>query len=48
MQNLTAPAGDVARLGSALSTLDQATQPLADSMMDQAMEAALRKRGVIQ
>ena len=29
-------------------SLDEATKPLADLLMDKAMEAMLRKRGVIQ
>ena len=37
-----------AALKAALTNLDEATRPLADRMMDKAMEAALRKRGVIQ
>ncbi|MEO8427494.1 MAG: Hsp70 family protein [Verrucomicrobiota bacterium] len=40
--------GDSNRLKEAIKALDEATQPLADLMMDKAMEAALRKQGVIQ
>ena len=40
--------GDPARLKAANAALDQATQPLADLMMDKAMEALLRKKGMIQ
>jgi molecular chaperone DnaK len=40
--------GDVNKLKSAHANLDEATKPLADWMMDQAMEAMLRKRGLIQ
>jgi molecular chaperone DnaK len=40
--------GDVNALKAALGELDQATQPLADLMMDKAMEAMLRKRGLVQ
>ena len=39
--------GDLERLTAALRELDSATQPLADLLMDRAMDAALRKRGVI-
>lgn len=39
--------GDAARLKQALAMLDQATQPLADVMMDRAMEAALKQRGLL-
>jgi molecular chaperone DnaK len=39
--------GDVNRLKSAHTNLDEATKPLADFMMDKAMEAMLRKRGLI-
>lgn len=39
--------GDAARLKQALAQLDQATQPLADVMMDRAMEAALKQRGLL-
>ncbi|MBU6399646.1 MAG: Hsp70 family protein [Verrucomicrobia bacterium] len=40
--------GDVNRLKSAIAALDEATRPLAELMMDKAMEAHLRKRGLIQ
>ena len=40
--------GDLPRLKSAHLKLDEATKPLADLMMDRAMEAVLRRRGVIQ
>jgi molecular chaperone DnaK len=39
--------GDLKRLQSAIATLDEATKPLADLLMDKAMEAMLRKRGAI-
>ena len=39
--------GDVARLKAAHAALDAATQPLADLLMDKAMEAMLRARGAI-
>jgi molecular chaperone DnaK len=40
-------AGDVRQLQSACAALDEATKPLADLLMDKAMEAMLRKRGAI-
>jgi len=40
--------GDAAKLKAALTALDEATQPLADLMMDKAMEAQLRKRGLVK
>ncbi|HKI68555.1 MAG TPA: Hsp70 family protein, partial [Verrucomicrobiae bacterium] len=40
--------GDAKRLQTACAALDEATRPLADLLMDKAMEAALRKRGLIQ
>jgi molecular chaperone DnaK len=43
-----AGAGDPVKLKTALSELDEITQPLADVMMDKAMEALLRKQGVIR
>ena len=39
--------GDLARLKAAHTALDAATQPLADLLMDKAMEAMLRARGAI-
>jgi molecular chaperone DnaK len=39
--------GDVNRLKTAHAALDTATQPLADLLMDKAMEAMLRQRGAI-
>jgi molecular chaperone DnaK len=41
-------AGDLTRLKSTVATLDETTKPLADYLMDKAMEAALRKRGLLQ
>jgi len=41
-------AGDLKQLQTALAALDEVTKPLADLMMDRAMEAMLRKRGVIR
>ena len=40
--------GDPNKLKAAVASLDEATKPLADLLMDKAMEAMLRKRGVIQ
>jgi molecular chaperone DnaK len=40
-------AGDLQRLKEEHAALDEATKPLADLMMDKAMEAMLRKRGLI-
>jgi hypothetical protein len=38
---------DVKRLQAACAALDEATKPLADLLMDRAMEAILKKRGLI-
>ena len=40
--------GNASALTSACAALDEATKPLAELLMDRAMEALLRKRGVIQ
>jgi hypothetical protein len=40
--------GDLKQLQSAVAALDEVTKPLADFLMDQAMEELLRKRGLIQ
>jgi molecular chaperone DnaK len=40
--------GDLNRLKPALAALDEATKPLAELLMDQAMDAMLRKKGIIQ
>jgi molecular chaperone DnaK len=40
--------GDLKPLQAAIAALDEITKPLADALMDKAMEAMLRKRGVIQ
>jgi molecular chaperone DnaK len=40
--------GDIRMLQAASATLDETTKPLAELMMDKAMEAMLRKRGLIQ
>ncbi len=39
--------GDARKLKSTLNDLDNATRPLADHMLDKAMEAMLHKRGLI-
>ncbi|HEV2330126.1 MAG TPA: Hsp70 family protein [Verrucomicrobiae bacterium] len=39
---------ELKRLQSAVAALDEATKPLADFLMDKAMEAMLKKRGLIQ
>jgi molecular chaperone DnaK len=44
----TGGAGDLKRLQAAVAALDVATKPLADYLMDKAMEAMLKKRGLIQ
>ncbi len=40
--------GDLKQLQSAVAALDEITKPLAELLMDKAMEAMLRKRGLIQ
>lgn len=40
--------GDPAALKAATAALDETTKPLADLLMDRAMEALLRKRGMIE
>ena len=42
-----AESGDLKRLTAASAELDQATEPLADLLMDRAVEAMLRKRGIV-
>jgi molecular chaperone DnaK len=46
-ENAATLAGDLPKLKSAHARLDETTRPLADLMMDKAMEAMLRKRGLI-
>ena len=41
-------AGDLIKLQAAVTALDEVTRPLADFLMDKAMAALLRKRGLIQ
>jgi molecular chaperone DnaK len=45
---LAADTGNAKELKASHAELDEATKPLADLMMDKAMEALLRKRGLIQ
>jgi molecular chaperone DnaK len=40
--------GDLKKLHAAVAALDEITKPLADLLMDKAMEAMLKKRGLIQ
>ena len=40
--------GDAAKLKAALDALDEVTRPLADLLMDRAMAALLRKRGLLK
>src|SRR5262249_16129601 len=46
-ENCDTKIGDTKQLQSACAALDEATKPLAEVLMDKAMEAMLRKRGVI-
>ena len=39
--------GDLPRLKASISSLDEITRPLADRLMDQAMESMLKQRGII-
>jgi molecular chaperone DnaK len=39
--------GDTKKLQAAIAALDEVTRPLADLLMDRAMEALLRKRGLV-
>jgi molecular chaperone DnaK len=47
-ENAKTQIGDTQRLQKANAALDEATRPLAELMMDNAMAAMLRKRGLIQ
>ena len=47
-EDLESLTGDAAHLQAALSALDEASRPLAELLMDKAMDAMLRKRGVIK
>jgi hypothetical protein len=42
-----AGAGDAKKLQAACGELDEITKPLAELVMDRAMEALLRKKGVL-
>ena len=46
-EQATTKTGELSRLKTAHTALDAATQPLADLLMDKAMEAMLRQRGLI-
>jgi hypothetical protein len=46
-ENAATGSGDLKRLQAAIAALDEATKPLAELLMDKAMEAMLRKRGLI-
>ena len=47
-ENAASGSGDLKKLQAAVTALDEATKPLADLLMDKAMESLLRKRGLIQ
>jgi molecular chaperone DnaK len=47
-ENFESGFGDLKELQSAIAALDEITKPLAELLMDKAMEAVLRKRGLIQ
>jgi molecular chaperone DnaK len=47
-ENSATKIGDTKNLQAACTALDEVTKPLADMLMDKAMEAMLRKRGVIK
>jgi len=47
-EDLATQIGDVDRLKTVLSALDEASKPLAELLMDKAIDAMLRKRGIIQ
>jgi hypothetical protein len=46
-ENKETQTGDINGLKTALSALDEASKPLAELLMDKAMDALLRKRGII-
>ena len=46
-ENRETEVGDVKALQAACSQLDEVSRPLAERLMDKAMEAMLRKRGMI-
>jgi hypothetical protein len=47
-ENPETKVGDLKQLKASAAALDEATKPLADILMDKAMESLLRKRGLIQ
>jgi molecular chaperone DnaK len=47
-ENSETGSGDLKQLQSAVAALDEVTKPLAELLMDKAMEALLRQRGLIQ
>ncbi|HEX3798922.1 MAG TPA: Hsp70 family protein [Verrucomicrobiae bacterium] len=47
-ENPSTKIGDTAKLQAANAALDEATKPLAELLMDRAMESMLRQRGLIQ
>ncbi|HEX3857006.1 MAG TPA: Hsp70 family protein [Verrucomicrobiae bacterium] len=47
-ENSETGSGDLKKLQPAIATLDEITKPLAELLMDKAMEAMLRKRGLVQ
>jgi molecular chaperone DnaK len=47
-ENSESGSGDLKQLQSAIAALDEITKPLAELLMDKAMETMLRKRGLIQ
>jgi molecular chaperone DnaK len=47
-ENSATGSGDLKKLQASVAALDDATKPLADFLMDRAMETMLRKRGLIQ
>jgi molecular chaperone DnaK len=47
-ENLEKGAGDLKKLQSTVAALDEITKPLAELLMDKAVETMLRKRGLIQ
>ena len=47
-ENSEIGAGDLKKLQTAVAALDEITKPLADLLMDRAMETMLKKRGLIQ
>jgi len=48
VEDSRAGAGELKQLQSVVAALDEVTKPLADFLMDKAMEAMLKKRGIIQ